>query len=598
MVSLVRHIIREVVAVLGAAVDDDQDLHSLPRGAAQILSSIDRHYGELPEPVVWATALVLIALSRGGTCLPLDRVASLPEAEKLPSELRRLSAEEWLEHLAPITHRDTGDIEPLCVRHDSLYFDRYFAMESEIAQRLCAPLPSDAAAMPARFVAAAEEIFATSESENLPLAAALGVWSHRCYVLAGGPGTGKTTTIARFLAALEASLVGEDSFPRVRLCAPTGKAAQRMGEAIAAAVRVIDLPEETKTQLLNRVQPTTIHSLLGITPVQPRRRHDDYIPADIVICDETSMVDVALMNELVRALSPTTRIVLVGDPNQLQSVDAGSAMGDIVDAMRHGHIAGTELTVVRRVSGTNRDVLLQLFEAVRHGDADAAISLLSNSTSGVTWIPLNAERPDVPDEVMAQVLARSRELRAVASNDDASPEDVRRLLTSVMVLVAQHQGPLGRNWWVRRVADAENINVSGAPRTIGTPVLITQSDRGAKLVNGDDGVVRQSATGPVFDSGGSLPVRLRPAAITHWQPWYAMTIHKSQGSEFQRVIVSVTPGTRLLSRELLYTALTRAKEEVTVIATPDDLRWAIERPVARLTGLSAALAMARRSHPL
>lgn len=590
-----RSVIREIVDALSGRVDDDQDLHTLPRGAAQILASLDRHYGELSEPVLWATALVLIALSRGGTCLPLDRVAALPESEKLPVELQRLSVTEWLEHLTPITHRDSGDVEPLCVRHDSLYFDRYFAMETDIAQRLCAPLPNDAVVMPEQFPAVAAEIFATNESENLPLSAALGVWAHRCYVLAGGPGTGKTTTIARFLAALEASLVGVDSFPRVRLCAPTGKAAQRMGEAIQAAVQAIDLPAATKTQLLSRVTPTTIHSLLGITPVQPRRQRDDYIAADIVICDETSMVDVALMNELMRAISPTTRIVLVGDPHQLQSVDAGSAMGDIVDAMRHGQIAGTELTVVRRVSGTNRDVLLSLFQAVREGNADEAISLLSHSVDGVTWIPITASAPDVPNDVMSKVVARSRQLRAAASDVQSSSEEFRDLLTSVMVLVAQHQGPLGRTWWVRRVADADNISVGGSPRTVGTPVLITQSDRGAKLVNGDDGVIRESANGPVFDTGGPLPVRLRPAAITHWQPWYAMTIHKSQGSEFQRVIVSVTPGTRLLSRELLYTALTRAKEEVTVIATAEDLRLAITRPVARLTGLSAALATARRS---
>lgn len=589
-----RELIREVVATLGATVDDDHDLHVLPRGSEHILASIDEHYGEVPEPVVWASALVLIVLSRGGTCLPLDRVDSLREAERLPAHLQHLSAPEWVDHLAPITQRGSRDVAPLCVHNNSLYFDRYFAIEAEIAQSLCAPLPESAVAMPERFATIAAEMFTTDESENRALEAALGIWAHRCYVVAGGPGTGKTTTIARFLAALETSLIGSDSFPRVRLCAPTGKAAQRMGEAIEAAVRALDVPESTKEQLLSRVQPTTIHSLLGITPVQPRRRNDDLIAADLVICDETSMVDVALMNELVRALSPTTRIVLVGDPNQLQSVDAGSAMGDIVEAMRQGHIAGTELTVVRRVSGSNRDVLLQLFDAVRLGDATTAINVMTHSVSGVQWIPITAENPDVPDDVFSRVVARSQHLRKLASSASTSTDDVRSALTSVMVLVAQHQGPLGRSWWVRRVADADNVSVGGSPRTIGTPVLITQSDRGAKLVNGDDGIVRTSPDGPVFDTGGPYPVRLRPAAITHWQPWYAMTIHKSQGSEFQRVIVSVTPGTRLLSRELLYTALTRAKEEVSVIATEDDLRKAIERPVARLTGLTAALATARR----
>jgi exodeoxyribonuclease V alpha subunit len=165
-----------------------------------------------------------------------------------------------------------------------------------------------------------------------------------------------------------------------------------------------------------------------------------------------------------------------------------------------------------------------------------------------------------------------------------------------MVLTAQHHGDFGRHWWVRLIADTIGIGIGGSPRNVGVPVLVTQTDRGANLVNGDDGIVRATPDGElVFDTMGSFPVRLRPAAVTHWQPWYAMTIHKSQGSEFQRVVVSVTPGTRLLSRELLYTALTRAKEGVTIVATPEDLRLAIDRPVVRLTGLAEAL---RRTVPL
>jgi exodeoxyribonuclease V alpha subunit len=316
----------------------------------------------------------------------------------------------------------------------------------------------------------------------------------------------------------------------------------------------------------------------------------DFLAADLVICDETSMVDVALLGELLRALSPATRIVLVGDPNQLQSVDAGSAMGDIVAAMRHGDVAGVELTVVRRVSGSNRDVLLQLFDAVRRGASDEAMALIEAGVTGVSWAPLTSDESNVPQDVLRPVVERAERLRSLASNPAVREEDIERELTSVMVLTAQHHGDFGRHWWVRHVADTLGVNTGGSPRDVGVPVLVTQTDRGANLVNGDDGIVRATPEGDlVFDTMGSFPVRLRPAAVTHWQPWYAMTIHKSQGSEFQRVVVSVTPGTRLLSRELLYTALTRAKEEVTIVATPDDLRLAIERPVVRLTGLADAL---------
>ena len=587
---MMRTIIREIVSRFDALDLSDGERQGLPSGAAYIIDTIDCHYGELPESVVWATALLLVVLARGGTCLPLNRVSSIYESDVLPIELRDASIAEWRSHLESITHRDTGEVEPLRVVNDSLYFDRYLEFERHIAMALRAPLDAHAVAMPARFAEVAETIFTTTDSNNIPLEAALGMWSHRSFVIAGGPGTGKTTTVAKFLASLELSLSNGERFPRIRLCAPTGKAAQRMREAIERAIVELNLNVETSNRLLSRLEPTTIHSLLGISPTRPRRRSVDYLAADLVICDETSMVDVALLGELLRALSPATRIVLVGDPNQLQSVDAGSAMGDIVAAMRQGDVAGVELTVVRRVSGSNRDVLLQLFDAVRRGASDDAMALIEAGVTGVKWCPLTLDDSNVPHDVLGPVVQRAERLRALASDPVTPEEDLERELTSVMVLTAQHHGDFGRHWWVRHVADTLGVSTGGSPRSVGIPVLVTQTDRGANLVNGDDGIVRVTSHGElIFDTMGSFPVRLRPAAVTHWQPWYAMTIHKSQGSEFQRVIVSVTPGTRLLSRELLYTALTRAKEEVTIVATRDDLRLAIERPVVRLTGLTDAL---------
>ena len=585
-----RPVIHDIVSRFDTPQLSDADRQGLPSGAPHIIDVIDRHYGELPDQVLWATALLLVVLSRGGTCLPLDRVDSIFESDILPPELRSASVDQWLGYLEPVTHRDTGEVEPLHVSNNSLYFDRYLEIERRIAHALRAPLDSHAIAKPERFDKVAATVFSTTDSENLPLQAALGVWSHRSYVIAGGPGTGKTTTVAKFLASLELSLTDGERFPRIRLCAPTGKAAQRMREAIEGAVATLPLDDATSSRLLARLEPTTIHSLLGITPTRPRRRNVDFLAADVVICDETSMVDVTLLGELLRSLSPTTRIVLVGDPNQLQSVDAGSAMGDIVAAMRNGDVAGVELSVVRRVSGTNRDVLLQLFDAVRRGDSSAAISLMESGVPGVTWNVLAPSDTQLPHEAIRPVLERAERLRTLAMNPESSQDDLERALTSVMVLTAQHHGAFGRHWWVRHVGDYVGVSTTGAPRNVGVPVLVTQTDRGANLVNGDDGIVRATVSGDVlFDTLGSYPVRLRPAAVTHWQPWYAMTIHKSQGSEFQRVVVSVTPGTRLLSRELLYTALTRAKEEVTIVATAQDLRIAIERPVVRLTGLTDAL---------
>jgi exodeoxyribonuclease V alpha subunit len=415
------------------------------------------------------------------------------------------------------------------------------------------------------------------------------LFAHRVNVLSGGPGTGKTFTIAKTLLAL---FTATSRPPSIALVAPTGKAAQRLREALTQQLR--EHNEQLAELVLAHVHPTTVHSLLGISPISPRRFQRDALAIDFLICDETSMVDVSLLAELLRALSPSTRVVLVGDPNQLQSVDVGSALSDIVGA--RDVIAVHELETVRRVSDEMNDIdralLLDFYSHVRNGRSDDALTALSKSAGPLTFVAVDDEGEGVTSETTDLVLRRADVLVALANANASAPERTEAL-DGVMVLAAQHHGRLSRTWWVENVQRHLGFDLLNYPNRAGLPVLITASDVHNGLTNGDVGLVVAGEDGLEFRAShvddDAAERHLPPTAIHRWQPWWAMTIHKSQGSEFDTVLVSLTPSTRLISRELFYTAVTRAKRRVVVIGRPQDIRRAIESPARRSTGLTDAV---------
>jgi exodeoxyribonuclease V alpha subunit len=444
---------------------------------------------------------------------------------------------------------------------------------------------------PARLAA----LFPGPAPDRQRLAAAL-VATRCTAVLAGGPGTGKTHTVARVLALLHRPGL------RVALAAPTGKAAARLQEAVRAQAAELGLPELTAT---------TLHRLLGWRPGSSTRfRHDaqDRLPYDVVVLDESSMVSLTMMARLLEALRPTTRLVLVGDPDQLTSVDAGAVLGDLVarpvaspadpalaalagpdlsaagdpqeSALSPGERTRLSAGVVRLSRGRRfGGVIAALAVAVRDGDADRAVALLHDGGPQLSFLPVERTGP-----VRADVVASTAALTAAAAAGDVDTALAR--LEDHRVLCAHREGPSGVQDWDRLAREwAQAPPEEWYP---GQPLLVTANDHEARVYNGDTGVVVDVGGGDLRAAflRGSTPLLLPPSLLSSVETVHAMTIHRSQGSQYGTVSVVLPPvESSLLTRELLYTAVTRARSHVRVLGSEQALRAGVERRVLRASGL-------------
>jgi exodeoxyribonuclease V alpha subunit len=431
---------------------------------------------------------------------------------------------------------------------------------------------------------------------DLQRAAARTAASRRLCVISGGPGTGKTSTVVKILALLAEPRVRVAGPPlRALLLAPTGKAAMRLTEAIRRAKDAIPCSDAVRAAIPE--EASTIHRALGsIDGSSTRFRHDRAHPlrADVVLVDEASMVDLALMARLVEAVPDDARLVLLGDKDQLASVEAGAVLGELCDAAQHracdpGLAASTvALTTSYRYGA--KSGIEALAQAINRGDAARALAILDD--------------PDLPDvaRVAPGEVALSALLRAAAVAgfrhylDERDPAARLRALERFRILCAHRHGPYGvvnanaeleaalidEGWLRRDVALAY----------LGRPVIVTRNDYQLQLFNGDVGtIVEQDGKRlAFFVAPDGTPRLLSPARLPPHETVFAMTVHKSQGSEFDDVAVLL--GDRpspLLSRELLYTAVTRARRRVTLHTTAEVVAAAIARPTERASGLCDAL---------
>ncbi|HEY1733910.1 MAG TPA: exodeoxyribonuclease V subunit alpha, partial [Acidimicrobiales bacterium] len=430
--------------------------------------------------------------------------------------------------------------------------------------------------------------------------------------------TGKTTTVARVVALLDeqAAAAGEPA-PKIALAAPTGKAAARLQEGVRREADRLDVSAATR-QRLARLSASTIHRLLGTRPdSQSRFRHDrtNRLPYDAVIIDETSMVALSLMARVVEALRPDARLVLLGDPDQLSSVEAGAVLGDIVgpaaDELRMTSAAravatratgqaipadaatsdvGDGIVVLRQVFRFGGGIA-QLAAAIRAGDADATLAALRAHPDAITW-------SEVGDEAL-DPLRRAVVDAGVAVTASARAGDGRGALDAlgtVRILCAHRRGPQSVASWTARaegwLAAAIDGYGTGGRWYLGRPLLVTHNDYSLNLSNGDVGVVVDIGSHRVaaaFERAGEIalvaPTRLEAVETVH-----AMTIHKSQGSQFDTVAVVLPDAeSRLATRELLYTAVTRARRHVHIIGDEAAIRAALGRRLARASGLRRRL---------
>jgi exodeoxyribonuclease V alpha subunit len=432
-------------------------------------------------------------------------------------------------------------------------------------------------------------------------------------IVAGGPGTGKTTTVARLLAVLHSAL---ETPPRVALVAPTGRAAARMQEAVSEEFTRLT---ENGVDLPPAPSASTLHRLLGWRPdshIRFRFNKGNHLPYDLVVVDETSMVSLSLMSRLLEAMRPDAQLVLVGDPDQLASVEAGAVLGDLVRQptrpkpdVRASQLArllpediaqsddvGLELRndVVRlRTVHRYGGAIAELAEAIRLGRVAQALAILRSGAPEVEFVEtstLDTNRPAGLDGLRTDVVAAGRALVEAARAGDA----VRALqaLDRHRLLCAHRRGPYGVARWSHEV---EHWLAAAIPDLapdlewyIGRPLVVTTNDYDLNLYNGDAGVVIEGrSTGPlaIFARGSDI-ISVSPSRLGAVQTIHATTVHRAQGSQFARVSVLLPPAeSPLLTRELLYTAVSRAQKSVRVLGTEATISGAAQRPVARASGL-------------
>ncbi|HWD55741.1 MAG TPA: exodeoxyribonuclease V subunit alpha [Acidimicrobiales bacterium] len=608
--------------------------------AAGILTPSDFHVarclselgGVSDEAIQLAAAFAARAPRLGHVCVDLRTIrhtaSSDTDRDVEVDELPWPEPDQWLRVLAGSGL--VGEDRPLHLEGSNLYLNRQWldevAVGRDLLRRAEAPAPGvDAALLAEGLGSLFREDPGDEDPDHLqPVAAATAVL-RRLSVIAGGPGTGKTTTVARVLALLDAQAAATGGGPPlVALAAPTGKAAARLEEAVRAEAEGLEIDGAARARL-QALRGTTIHRLLGFDPGNRTRfRHHAGNPLrhDAVVVDETSMVSLSMMARLLEAVGPEARLVLVGDPEQLASVEAGAVLGDVVGPAAAGMCMG-EAARERVATVTGRPVppsaaarpsaigdgvvalryvrrhgggIAELARAIQRGDADGALGVLAAGGSNVQWIPAATGEAAASDLRVIRTLAIENGRAAIEAARAGDAEAALDALGRFRLLCAHRRGPEGVTTWTRQIeawlmADVEGFS-TGADWYVGRPLIVTENDHALQLFNGDVGVVVRGVDRPMvaaFERGGEV-VTVSPTRLAAIDTVYAMTVHKSQGSQFHTVALLLPgAGSRLLTRELLYTAVTRAQERLIVVGGEEPIRAAVERPISRASGLRRAL---------
>lgn len=635
------------------------------------LRALDRAFtGFLAERCPEAEPLVLLAaalashqLGHGHVCLDLrqtlaepDFALSLPPegdlasgAQVLPSALLAgVDATHWAERLAasPLL---AGPGSPMVLAGTRLYLRRYWHYERQVDHNLHLRL-RQRHEVSTDTLQRLEQLFPADGSGRTDwqkLACALAM---RCNlsIITGGPGTGKTTTVVRLLALLQGPRVAAGQPLRIRLAAPTGKAAARLTESIGAQVQGLQVDDAVKARI--PVDVTTVHRLLGSRPGTRHFRHNaaNPLPLDVLVVDEASMIDLEMMAHLLAALAPGARLVLLGDKDQLASVEAGAVLGDLCRDAEHGRYSPATQGWLEQVAGAalNEPALLpgdeqryplaqqvaMLRYSRRFGEGsgigalarrvnaqDASAARRAFSEAGFTDLhhlaPGNQDARGLRSLLLGagelagyrHYLAMIPKGRPPAAEPLASPawaEWARAILAAFdrfQLLCAVRKGP----WGVEGLNARAQATLASAglidptqPWYEGRPVLMTRNDYGLGLMNGDIGITlslpqADESDRPVLrvafprnDGQGGVRFVL-PSRLSDVETVYAMTVHKSQGSEFEHTALVLPEALNpVLTKELIYTGITRAKQAFTLVEPRGGVfEEAVRRRVKRLSGL-------------
>ncbi|GLQ51213.1 exodeoxyribonuclease V subunit alpha [Dyella flava] len=640
-----------------------RQLQSLDLAFARFIAERDPQ----AEPrLLLMAAMASRLLGDGHPCLDLQALDRLAAEYEWPTA--------WLNLLAdaspPISPllADTSGLPanaPLVLDRHRLYLRRYWHYECSVAEGILARLRSNDA--PVNGLGhELQRLFPEQGNQHIDwprvacALAARGAFS----VITGGPGTGKTTTVVRLLGLLQTLHLREHAAPlRIRLAAPTGKAAARLNSSIARQIAQLDVAPSVRAAIPLEVE--TLHRLLGARPDSRRYTHDRRHPLhlDVLVIDEASMIDLEMMAAVLEALPSRARLILLGDKDQLSSVEAGAVLGDLGQRAEQGHYSSAIATWLSDTGGDDvyayvRDdaqpldqhiAMLRhshrfdassgigrLAAAVNAGDADQARALLAMPSADIAWLPAGAA--DTPLASLAMDGDADR-FETAASGDapqgfrfyldrmqrqrpaaNASPAAYQRWAHEVLdafnhfqLLCAVRQGPAGTERLNRDIATrlwSTGLIESDRGWYEGRPVMMTRNDYSLGLMNGDVGItLRMPGSDGVFRLYVAFPMTrgsqlagaaksdvlvrsVLPSRLGEVETVYAMTVHKSQGSEFEHTALvlpeDVSP---ILTRELLYTGITRARRWLSLVGTPASLEQALAQRTRRYSGLAERLCL-------
>lgn len=567
------------------------------------------------DPLLWQTiAATSFALQQGHTCLNPALALQTPPYNALQTlgGMAFPDAKAWLSQLSAVDLSPNGT-SPFVLDYQRFYLRRYWQFETEVAEFIQHRWlhPPEPLGTPEQQKILLADLFPASQSSHeidWQQVACANALQDSLHIIVGGPGTGKTYTVTRLLAALQTLCEGE---LKIKLAAPTGKAAQRMGEAIREAKVTLPISETIRVSIPDSA--STLHRLLGVIPNQNNFRHnaDNPIDADVLLIDEVSMIDLPLMARLCRAIAPHTRVILLGDADQLPSVAAGSVLADLVQTPHSGYSqtriaslqtlvpAGASIPVVNNAQDHATELKVSRRFSADSGIGALARAVIAGAATEATktfhdHTDLQWHSQDQLGQVVQQLV--TQHYRAIAQQPNVSAAFAK--LQEARLLCAVREGDQGVETLNARMT--QMLNPSGAPFFQGQPIMVTQNHYGLGLYNGDIAIVWPDDQG-VLMAWFEVEDHHRPVALGRLpavEPVYAMTIHKTQGSEFGNVVLVLPEQpSPLLTRELIYTGLTRAKQRFEVVGRAPIWHAGVQARVHRFSGLAERLAVANTPPP-
>ena len=558
-----------------------------------VLSVLDLHLAKflhrLAQPahdyILLSVAMTSHAVAQGHICLDLaiyDNQSFPQFSQDCSTPIACPDLNTWIRELrATSIVGHPGEFKPLILHDNHLYFYRYWQYEQHLAQYIRQHLHNATTVDLAQLRAGLQRLFATSD-ELQRLAARRAVEQNFC-IISGGPGTGKTSTVVKILALL----LEQNPKLRIAVAAPTGKAAARLQEVITQYKQSLDCDPAIKHAIPQ--QSYTIHRLLGAyDSVHFKFNQNNQLPYDVIVVDEASMIDLALMTKLAAAIPVTARWILLGDKDQLASVEAGSVLGDICAPADEDSVLQQHIVLLKKSYRFQKDSGIgQLAFAVKEGDSKQAIQLIHRKQyADIVWHELDAVETQ-QKKLLNQIL---QQLEPYFSSKE--PEQLLEIFGQFRVLCAMRQGFYGVERVNRLIEQELSVNKK---ITLGyrwyhrCPVMITRNDYSLKLFNGDIGIIlwnKNKELMTYFPDGQGGVREFAPQRLPEHETVYAMTIHKSQGSEFDNVLMLLPNQlSALLTRELIYTGLTRAKRKIDIWANTEVFEQAIRRKIYRHSGL-------------